>query len=134
MYGKHLFVIGIAVVCCSFASGCARWVLRDFSRPVAMENGKPTLGKKPVGLKLVPPGDLQFEVTDQKTGFTVTLLSKNWALEGCGTGTGNGELVIHSVCGIKDPAGGRLVHREPGSRADYRIFFEDSGGKRHAIP
>ena len=99
-----------------------------------MVNGEPALEEKPVGLKPVPFDDLDFNVSDQGSGFTVTISSSKWEIEGCGVGAGNGEMIIHSVCGRKGPGGRELVLRESGSRALYRIFVEDSRGKRHLIP
>lgn len=99
-----------------------------------MVNGKAVLGERPKGLRLVPFSDLEFKVEDQDTGFTVTISSSKWEIEGCGVGTRNGEMIIHSIGGRKGPGGRDLVLRESGSRALYRIFVEDSRGKRHLIP
>ena len=119
---------------CLFVCGCACWVLSDFSRPIMMVNGEPVLGEKPVGLKAVPFDDLDFDVSDQGSGLAVTISSSKWKIEGCGVGTGNGEIILHSIAGKKDAAGGKLVVEQPGSRGDYRIFVEDSRGNRHLIP
>ena len=97
-------------------------------------NGKPVLGEKPKGLRLVPFNDLHFEVVERKEGFAVTISSAKWTIEGCGVGTGNGEMVIDSICGTKNPAGGKLVVEERGLRSDYRIFVEDPRGNRHLLP
>jgi hypothetical protein len=124
---------GVAASCLSLC-GCACWVLSDFSRPIMMVNGEAALGEKPAELKLVPPSDLNFKVSDQDTGFTVTISSPKWEIEGCGVGTGNGEMIIHSIGGRKGPGGREFVVSETGSRDLYRIFVEDSRGKRHPIP
>ena len=124
---------GGAVAGCLFVCGCACWVLSDFSRPIMMVDGKAVLGEKPKGLRLVPLGDLEFKVADQEKGFTVTISSAKWAIEGCGNSTGNGEMVISAIGGTRSPTGGELVIRESGSRADCRIFVEDSRGERHVI-
>ena len=119
---------------CLFLCGCACWVLSDFTKPMMMVNGEPALGEKPAGLKLVPVSDLNFKVADQDDGFTVTVSSPKWEIEGCGVGTGKGEMIIHSIGGRKSAGGRELVIRESGARDLCRIFVEDSRGKRHLIP
>jgi hypothetical protein len=125
---------GSAAASCLFACGCACWVLSDFSRPMMMVDGKPVLGERPAGLRLVPLSDLEFKVVDQNQGFAVIISSSKWTIEGCGTSAWGGEIIISSICGTRNPKGGELIHRETGSRADYRIFVEDARGKRHPIP
>jgi hypothetical protein len=126
-------MIGLMTVM-AFTSGCARWVLGDFSRPVMLVDGKVVMAEKPKGLELVPIKDLRFEIAERTEGFAVTISSAKWDLEGCGVGTGNGEMIIHSICGTKNREGGKLVVEEPGERAGQRIFLEDSRGNRHPIP
>jgi hypothetical protein len=99
-----------------------------------MVNGKQVLAEKQKGLRLVPFNELHLEVEKRKEGFAVIISSAKWTIDGCGVGTGNGEMVIHSIGGRKNQTGGKLVVKEPGSRSDYRIFVEDSRGHRHLIP
>jgi hypothetical protein len=99
-----------------------------------MVDGRQVLVEKPEGLRLVPFNDLHFAIEERKEGFAVTISSSQWTIEGCGVGTRDGEMVIHSIGGRKNQTGGRLVVKEPGLRSDYRIFVEDPRGNRHLIP
>ncbi|MCW1886431.1 hypothetical protein OKA04_16960 [Luteolibacter flavescens] len=97
-------------------------------------NAEPVLMERTAGLRAVPVQDLAFEVADQGDGFTVTISSARWTIEGCGRSSRDGEIVLHSICGAKNPQGGRMVIHESGARAGHRLLVQDSLGEQHLIP
>ena len=102
---------------------------------VTNQDGSLSLGQAPRGLRALPSGDLRFQVIEASSEVTIVISSDRWEISGCGLGSlGDGTIVIHSVGGVRNPAGGRKEITEqklPGSKV--AVYYEDSSGVRRQV-
>ena len=120
----------VAAIFSSLCSGC---FLADISKPGSVDG---LVERTAPPLHLIPTRDLQFVVQRLSKKVVVTITSKNWQIEGFGTGDiggsdGNRDLVFDSLCGYRKQGGSTKTHTTemvPGTRVD--VYLQDRIGRR----
>ncbi len=120
----------LVAVSSSLCSGC---FLSDISKPVSVGG---LVERTTPPTRLIPSRDLEFLVQRLPKKVVVTITSKNWQIEGFGTGDlggsdGNRELIFHSICGYRKQRGSTETYTsEAAPRIIVNVYLQDRIGRR----
>jgi hypothetical protein len=116
-----------------FSFLCSGCFLVDISKPISVDG---LVERTTPPLHLIPSPDLQFIVQRLPKKVVVTIASKNWQIEGFGTGDlggqdGNRDLVFDSICGYRKQGGSTKTYTleaDPG--INVNVYVEGRIGRK----